>query len=74
MLMPNLTPHRSPEPLTPQSRACVCAAPIYREMGRDEPVFLSARLLAYTSMEPRSECHLMVIMLFLIVAGLYWLA
>ena len=59
MLMPNLTPHRSPEPLTPQSRACVCAAPIYREIGRDEPVFLSARLLAYTSMEPNSECHLM---------------
>ena len=39
-----------------RSRAPVFA-PLYRAIGRDDPAFLSSRLLIYISMEPSSERH-----------------
>ena len=33
-------------------------APLYQEIGTDDPAFLSSRLLIYTSMEPTSQSHL----------------
>ena len=40
-------------------------APLHREIGRDDPVFLSLHLLAFASMEPTSDCHLTLIVLML---------
>ena len=44
-------------PTPSHSNRAPVLAPIYHAIGRDDPVFLSSRLLIYTSMEPSSECH-----------------
>ena len=45
-------------PIPSQRKRAHMFAPLYRVISRDDPVFLSSRLLIYTSMEPTSQSHL----------------
>ena len=49
-------PHLVPPP--PRSTTAPVLVSTYRAIGRDDPVFLSSRLLIYTSMESTSQSYL----------------
>ena len=55
------------DPIPSHRNRAPVLAPLYRVIGRDDPVFLSFHLLAFASMEPTSDFHLTLMVLMVLM-------